>query len=344
MRETGLVLDAKDIVGESLIYDDRREALVWVDIGGKRIHRLWLADRRHEEWPAPDFPTSIGLDRNGDAIVGLRDRVALWRFGGAFETLAVVEPDLPDNRLNEGKVGPDGAFWVGTMQNNLNPDGSPRDMDRHSGAIYRVTRDGEVTRLTPREFGITNTMAWTGDGRFLTADTLRNEIYAYDFAAGAISNKRLFAGPYPRGFPDGSCLDAEDNLWNCRVAGGSGVLRLSPEGNSRRFRRVALLMADERRLRRGRVRHALRDLGPLHHDPRASPRPAPGRRPLRRQALWKRPARSPLRLTARDGRIAVNWPQSAVGLAARLATIMSAKARPNGAASRSAGGDERWPF
>lgn len=235
MRETGLVLDAKDIVGESLIYDDRREALVWVDIGGKRIHRLWLADRRHEEWPAPDFPTSIGLDRNGDAIVGLRDRVALWRFGGAFETLAVVEPDLPDNRLNEGKVGPDGAFWVGTMQNNLNPDGSPRDMDRHSGAIYRVTRDGEVTRLTPREFGITNTMAWTGDGRFLTADTLRNEIYAYDFAAGAISNKRLFAGPYPRGFPDGSCLDAEDNLWNCRVAGGSGVLRLSPEGTPADF-------------------------------------------------------------------------------------------------------------
>ena len=33
--------------------------------------------------------------------------------------------DLPDNRLNEGRVGPDGAFWVGTMQNNLNPDGSP---------------------------------------------------------------------------------------------------------------------------------------------------------------------------------------------------------------------------
>ena len=80
MRETGLVLDAKDIVGESLIYDDRRDALVWVDIGGKRIHRLWLADRRHEEWPTPDFPD---LDRasiaNGDAIVGLRDRVALWR-------------------------------------------------------------------------------------------------------------------------------------------------------------------------------------------------------------------------------------------------------------------------
>jgi sugar lactone lactonase YvrE len=69
----------------------------------------------------------------------LRDRVARWAFGGKSETLAIVEPDLPDNRLNEGRVGPDGAFRVGTMRNNLNADGSQRGMDRNSGAIYRVT-------------------------------------------------------------------------------------------------------------------------------------------------------------------------------------------------------------
>ena len=114
-----LVFDAADIVGESAVYDERRDALVWVDIGGKRIHRLHLAERRHEAWSVPDFPTSIGLRADGGAIVGLRDRVALWDYGGEFRTLAIVEPDLPDNRLNEGRVGPDGAFWVGTMQNNL---------------------------------------------------------------------------------------------------------------------------------------------------------------------------------------------------------------------------------
>jgi sugar lactone lactonase YvrE len=231
MLKAELVFDARDIVGESLVYDDRRHALVWVDIGGKRIHRLWLANRRHEVWDTPDFPTSIGLDRDGDAIVGLRDRVARWAFGGRFETLAIVEPDLPDNRLNEGRVGPDDAFWVGTMQNNLNADGTPREMDRNSGAIYRVTPQGKVTQLTPREFGITNTMAWTRDGRFLTADTSRNQIYAYDIVNETLANKRLFAGPDPRGAPDGSCLDDEDTLWNCRVAGGAGIVRYSREGS-----------------------------------------------------------------------------------------------------------------
>ena len=67
--------------------------------------------------------------------------------GGEFRTLAIVEPDLPDNRLNEGRVGPDGAFWVGTMQNNLEPDGAPKAMTRDSGAIYRIDGNGRVSQL-----------------------------------------------------------------------------------------------------------------------------------------------------------------------------------------------------
>ena len=189
-----VILDAADIVGESIVYDDRRDALLWVDIGGKRIHRLFLNDHRRELWPTPDFPTSIGLRADGGAIVGLRDRVSLWDYGDEFRTLVVVEPDLPDNRLNEGRVGPDGAFWVGTMQNNLRPDGSPKEMTRDSGALYRVEPDGKVIQLTLREFGITNTMAWTADGRFLTADTARNMIYAYDLIGGAQAASPLLCG------------------------------------------------------------------------------------------------------------------------------------------------------
>jgi sugar lactone lactonase YvrE len=46
MLKADLAFDARDIVGESLVYDDRRDALVWVDIGGKRIRRLWRANGR----------------------------------------------------------------------------------------------------------------------------------------------------------------------------------------------------------------------------------------------------------------------------------------------------------
>ncbi len=76
MWEVKLILEARDIVGESLVYDDRRDAVVWVDIVGRRIHRFWLADQRHEVWPTPDFPpplgsTSTAMPSSAFAIVSL---------------------------------------------------------------------------------------------------------------------------------------------------------------------------------------------------------------------------------------------------------------------------------
>jgi len=104
------LIEARDLCGESMVFDERRGALVWVDIVGKRIHRLTLTGGRHELWPTGEFPTSIGLRTDGGAVVGLTRRVTLWDFDGDFRTLAVPEPDQPDNRLNEGCVAPDGSF------------------------------------------------------------------------------------------------------------------------------------------------------------------------------------------------------------------------------------------
>ena len=228
----GCCLEAADIVGESLVWDERRRALWWVDIVGKRIHCYAPQTSRHETWPTPDFPTSIGLRADGGFIVALTREVVLWTPTDGFKYLATPEPDLPDNRLNEGRVAPDGSFWVGTMQNNLTADGRPKDMTRSSGAIYRVGADGLTTQLTPREFGIANTMIWMRDGRFITADTLANTLYEYDLDAsgGLLGDRRIFAQGPARGLPDGSCIDANERIWNCRVVEGSAVACFSPAG------------------------------------------------------------------------------------------------------------------
>ena len=227
-----LLFEAGDIVGESIVYDDRSDALLWVDICGRRIHRLQLRDGAHETWPTPEFVTSIGLRHDGGAIVGLTKRVVLWDFDDRFETFAGIEPDVPDNRLNEGCVAPDGSFWVGTMQSNLAEDGSPKDITASTGALYRIGPDGQVTQLTGAEFGITNTLAWTTDGRLLMADTLANTIFQFkhDVAGARLTGRRVFSAGFDRGFPDGSTLDAHGYLWNCRVAGGSCLARYAPDG------------------------------------------------------------------------------------------------------------------
>lgn len=160
------VLDAGDIVGESIIWSAAEAALYWVDIVGRRIHRLEPGNGRHDTRPTPDFVTSIGMRADGGFIVGLRRNVCLWEPDGAFQDFAprTRPARQPPER---GARGAGGSFWVATMQTNLNPDGSPREMTENAGAIWRIDASGAVTRLTPNEYGITNTMAWTQDGRFL---------------------------------------------------------------------------------------------------------------------------------------------------------------------------------
>ena len=231
-KQPGFVFDAQDIVGESLLWDENRKTLIWVDIIGRRIHQLDPVTRDHQSWQTPDLATSIGLRRDGGAIVGLRKDVALWDFGEAFRAIATIEPDSPDTRLNEGVVAPDGSFWVGTMENNIGADDRPRDIWRDAGRIYRVDTAGIVEALSADRFGITNTMVWTANDTFITADTTKNQIFRYhwDRVQSRITDRRPFFSDFPRGLPDGSCMDAEGYVWNCRVAGGGCLVRISPGG------------------------------------------------------------------------------------------------------------------
>jgi sugar lactone lactonase YvrE len=103
--------------------------------------------------------------------------VCLWDRQGPPQPLTEIEPDRPDNRLNEGAVGPDGAFWVGTMLNNINDGDIPRGVPKATGSIYRCPPDFRVVHVTDDLFGITNTLVFPRPGPLLTADTLANTIY-----------------------------------------------------------------------------------------------------------------------------------------------------------------------
>ncbi|HVW57772.1 MAG TPA: SMP-30/gluconolactonase/LRE family protein [Rhizobiaceae bacterium] len=230
--EAGLVLACADIVGESIVWDEREHALFWIDIVGRRIHRLVPDTMDHRMWSCDEFPTSIGLRADGGAILGLTQRVVLWDYGDEFATIAVPEPEMPGNRLNEGRVAPDGSFWVATMATNLTEDGAPKEQQAKAGRYYRIDPNGVVSCLSGDLYGIPNTMLWPEPGVFLTADTVDNALYRYTVSTDGLglSGRQKFGETFERGRPDGSCLDIEGGIWTCRVAGGSCLTRTMPDG------------------------------------------------------------------------------------------------------------------
>jgi sugar lactone lactonase YvrE len=220
-------------VGESPVWDDKLQCLFWVDIISKKIFCQSPAQKTTDCWATNDFPTAIALtDDDNVAILALAQGIATFDFATGTSNL-VAQPDtMQGNRLNEGKCDSSGRFWAGSMQNNLNSDGTGRQMNRNSGALFRFDGDGTISRHTEFDFGISNTMAWSPDNRtFYFGDSTRNVIFAYDFDAdqGDLSNRRILIEGYPHGAPDGSAIDADGCLWNARF-GGSCLIRITPKG------------------------------------------------------------------------------------------------------------------
>lgn len=229
--EARLVVSAGDIVGESLVWDDRRGRLAWVDIIGRRIHSLDPETGEHRIWPLKARPTSLALRADGGALLGTERHICRWDWDGEPEPLVEVEPDRPTNRLNEGAVGPDGAFWVGTMHQNIRGDDGPTEIPGPTGRLYRYAPDGSLVRVCDDFFSITNTLVWPAPDRLVTADTLANALYEYRIGEGGrLSDRRTLLQGFPRGLPDGSTLDAEGFVWTARVAGGACLTRMAPDG------------------------------------------------------------------------------------------------------------------
>jgi sugar lactone lactonase YvrE len=189
------------------------------------LFRLDPATRALTRWDMPSAIGSFGLCRDGRAIVALRHGIHLFDFAsGSFDLLAHPEADRPGNRLNDGKVGPDGRFWVGSMDDT--PEKQP------VASLYRVDHDGTCTRMLDG-LVVSNGLAWSPDGRTLFHSDSRGKFvqaFDYDLASGAISRQRtLRILEEEDGRPDGAACDAEGYYWSAGVSAGC-LNRIAPDG------------------------------------------------------------------------------------------------------------------
>jgi sugar lactone lactonase YvrE len=225
MSEFDLVWDSRCGVAESPVWDASTRRLLFCDIPGKRINALSVDDGARQSWSLPEVVGSFGLCLSGRLVVALRHRVVLFDpRTDEIEDLTDAVDEPSTNRLNDGKVGPDGCFWVGSMDE--------RPQREKCGALYRVTPNGRIERKA-EGYAVSNGLAWSPDGRVMYhSDSTAGTIEAWDFEArsGGMSNHRLLATlTSDEGRPDGAAVDVNGDYWSAGPSAGC-LNRFSPSG------------------------------------------------------------------------------------------------------------------
>ena len=217
----------RPVFGESPLWSVAEQALYFIDVFGKAIHRFEPDTGAERIVPVAEDIGYAGLWPGGGFITALR--TGLWRLaedGSVVAKLANNPEDQRYSRFSDGGIDTRGRLLIGTI-----------DEPKHGAKahLYRFDQNG----LEPVVTGVTssNGVAFSPDGTVLYhADTPRFVVNAYDYDAedGTLANRRVFA-TWPsdspdRARPDGAAVDAEGCYWTALVDGGR-IQRYSPDGH-----------------------------------------------------------------------------------------------------------------
>ena len=227
-----LVVDARCGTGESPVWSAAEQALFWVDIPARALHR-WSADG-HVQWRGAEMLACIAprADAPGQWIAGMESGVFSIepKADGqlAATPRAAVAHAAPGMRFNDGRCDRQGRFVAGTML-----------LDMAAGArvgrVYGHAQGDDGLRLLIDDLIVPNGLAFSPDGRTMylsDSHPSAQTIWAFDYdtASGTPSNRRVFVdmNPLP-GRPDGAAIDADGCYWICGNDAGL-VHRCTPDG------------------------------------------------------------------------------------------------------------------
>ena len=219
------LIDTPLKVGESPAWDERTGDLWFVDILAPAIFRLHPGGKL-DRYDMPAQVGCLGLCDNGLIVAGLKTGVHLLDpASGKLDLLCDPDEGRPDSRLNDGKIGPDGHFWVGTRDEAAIQTGNAR--------LYRVAPDGGVECIIDGDMLTSNGLAWSPDGRRMyhsDSSGLMYQAFDFDVATGKIGPaERLHDFAPDEGRPDGAATDCEGCYWSAGVQAGR-LNRFSPDG------------------------------------------------------------------------------------------------------------------
>ena len=193
--------------GEGPVWADG--VLYWVDLTGCHLHAWRADDGTVRDFQFSEPVCAVASLSEGRMLIAFAQRLAYVNLADlSCEEICQVEPDLPGNRCNDGKMDPSGRFWIGTMSLGGAVEGA--------GALYRLDEGGRLTRVLDK-LTIANGMGWSRDSKTMYfIDSPTREIWAFDFDSSdsSIRNRRtVIRVPDGLGIPDGMEIGRDGTLW-----------------------------------------------------------------------------------------------------------------------------------
>ena len=232
MNKVELLDNCNNSLGEGITYSSSNNNLYWLDIGNiSKLYSLDLSSNKKEIFELPEIVTATSIKSQNELILATTNGLKLFNTSNKkFESVVNIENQQSLTRSNDGASDALGRFWFGTMQNNFDKNGNGIPIKENIGKLYKVDTNKKIS-VIEEGLGIPNTFVWSPDNKnFYFTDTLNGTIlnYSFELESGELSNKKNFA-TFDRGHPDGSTIDTDGCVWNCRW-GGSCIVRFTPSG------------------------------------------------------------------------------------------------------------------
>jgi sugar lactone lactonase YvrE len=215
-----IVVRTPATLGEGPCWD--HGTLLWVDLVAGTLHRSDPSTGRDEVRELGGVLGAVVPTTDGRFAVVTGEGFGLLDDAG----LTIVDPitQSPAMRMNDGKCDDAGRFWAGSTAYGF-PEGR--------GSLHVWTYSAPPSRVAETGYTLPNGLGWSPDNTAMyVVDSLRREVYAYDFdlGAGEIANRRTLHtfGPGD-GLPDGLAVDAQGGLW-IALHGGGCIRHLDEQG------------------------------------------------------------------------------------------------------------------
>ena len=109
--------ETKAVLGEGAFWSGEDDALLWVDILGKKVFRTHPDSGRTDEWSFPEQTAFVQPADDGTWLVGQqRGIVCLDPATGRAEDYLAINADDRTTRTNDAGCDRQGRLFVGTMR------------------------------------------------------------------------------------------------------------------------------------------------------------------------------------------------------------------------------------